>query len=81
MTDFDGMISYPGGVPEDQYTIVIRNKKEKEVARYTETITSSKINRITYTIEKPSAIPSYPLLSVASGLTYWLISKRRRDMY
>jgi hypothetical protein len=79
MTDYDGMVTYPVGIPEDQYIMVIRNKNEKEVARYTETITSSKINRLKYTIEETKSIPSYPILSIASGITYWIISRRRRE--
>ena len=78
MTNLEGKITYPEGVPEDDYTIIIRNKEEKELARHTQTITSSQKNRLKYTIEKPSTIPSYPLLSVAGGIAYW-ISRRKQN--
>jgi hypothetical protein len=76
-SDYDGRITYPFGVPEDRYTVIIKNTGGKEIARHTESITSDLANHLTYNIEKTSPIPSYPLLSVVGGLGYWLINRRR----
>lgn len=75
-TDFDGIIMYPFGVAEDQYTVIIKDKSGKEIARHSEFISSDIVNLLTYEVDKSSPIPSYPLLSVAFGLVYWIISRR-----
>lgn len=76
-TDYDGIIMYPYGVPEDYYTIIIMDKTGNEIARYTESISADILNHLTYYVEKPSPIPSYPLLSVVCGLGYWFINRRQ----
>ncbi len=76
-TDYDGIIMYPYGVPEDNYTVIIMDKTGTEIARHTESISSDIVNHIIYNVEKPSTIPSYPLLSVVSGLVYWFINRRQ----
>lgn len=76
-TDYDGIIMYPYGVPEDNYTIIIMDKAGNEIARHTESISADIVNYLTYNIEKSSTIPSYPLLSIIGGLGYWLVNRRQ----
>ncbi len=66
--DSSGEVSYPIGVPEDQYTVIITTLNGKEISRYTENIFSDNTNQFRYTVQEISEIPSFPLLSVVGGL-------------
>ena len=72
-------MGFPNEVPEDTYTVILKNKDGEELARHTETLTVGMANKIRYTVEKTSSKPSYPLLSVASGLTIWLTKRRKNQ--
>jgi len=66
--DSSGEVSFPYGVPEDKYTVILTTLSGEELSRYTENIFSDSSNHLSYTVQEISGIPGVPLLSVVGGL-------------
>jgi hypothetical protein len=85
-TDKNGVVT-SSRLPEDQYTIIIKNMSGTEITRYTENVVRDVTNQFTYSIKKSgsnasstsSAIPSFSVFSLVIGLTAYLMNFNRRN--